>query len=484
MLTTPPPSPTPEQILMAFLDPAEVRRQVRGPNPPERILLAALNTDEVAATQAARHPEASTTVLESASRCRWREVRTLIARRDDISPNVLGALITDRSKYVRLAVARNPATTIDARSMMAKDPEPSIRIEVARHPLNPDAVEQLSRDRCTWVLGEVARRTDLTIEQIERLSRSRFWTVRAQIAVSCNRAPTLIALAGDTRDEVRAAVAQNRNTPEPTLIRLAHDHAINVRVALAKPMANLSSVAEVLMGDREPRVRRELARWTRHDDALIVLADDKALEVRRVVAANEHTPPRAHRRLLQGKSADVSLAVINNVGTPDTLIQELQASSDHRVRKAARQRLIESELDVVAPLCADFTAPRDALLHWADVVSSPTEMAEAMTDHRCPPEVAVAILVRDVHWSVLRAAAFSRHEDVRRHAAWHRPCPPEVLSVLGRDRDPRVRMAVARNPDTDDATRAELMRYDPRAAIREAARSAFAHAEWLRRIRR
>jgi hypothetical protein len=145
---------------------------------------------------------------------------------------------------------------------------------------------------------------------------------------------------------------------------------------------------------------------------------------------------------------------------------------------------VEAELDVVAPVCADFTAPLDALLHWADVVSSPTEMSEAIADPRCPPEVAAAILVRGVQSSVLRAAVFSPHAEVRRRAASHRPGAAEVLAVLARDRDPRVRMAVARNPATDDDTRAGLIRSDPRASIRCAARNALHHAEWLRRIRR
>ena len=98
----------------------------------------------------------------------------------------IAEMVTSSDWVVRYAVAKRDDLTPEQIERLSQDDYCQVRYAVAKRPdLTPEQIERLSRDDDCLVRYAVAKRSDITDEQIERLSRDTDWQVREVIGVRC-----------------------------------------------------------------------------------------------------------------------------------------------------------------------------------------------------------------------------------------------------------------------------------------------------------
>jgi len=314
-------------VFTAFLDWDEVARLVRHARADDSVLRRAMRHPEARLrSQAAAQLSDDPTVMELAAGDTNNEVRQVAAMSSHTPHGALASLVNDRSRVVRQLLARNYATPPHTVEQLAFDPATEVRLGVAWRPLSIAAIEHLAGDESVLVRETVARRSDLPMH------------VR-------------VMLAGDEYARVRALMARLPAPPE-VYERLAADRASGVVRALAANPRISHHLCMQLARHADRLVRMELARHTDDPEALDLLAEDRELSVRALVALSEDLPAATAARMMRSPSGLVKRSV---------LVRHHDVLPDDVVQTALEQLLGSPKADLRADLrtrFADRITPR------------------------------------------------------------------------------------------------------------------------------
>jgi hypothetical protein len=209
----------------------------------------------------------------------------LIAQSVDTPTATLARLAGHENPHIRTAVARNQSSNSETLWLLARDYEASIRYSLAESTHTPlDILRALTKDRnqlVAWVaqnslnnlkkkLGENATKLDEKTTQSAReridalLKRSTKTADGDEVAVleMTARADTTSAarlgeLANHESARVRAAVAENSNTPLHALWSLVRDVDPNVKIKLTFNCNCPIEILEVIKGDKDSFVAQK-----------------------------------------------------------------------------------------------------------------------------------------------------------------------------------------------------------------------------------
>lgn len=236
----------------------------------------------------------------------------------------------------------------------------------------------------------------------------------------------LTKLAKDSDPEVRSAVAENSMTPGEILKSLGKDKSRDVRESVAgntstpietlEIMAKVSYLREIIAGNtsisialleelsknRNELVRREVAGNTKTPSEMLkILAYDSSSEVRRYVALNWTTPPEAFETLATDPVYMVRDRVAGNRNTPPEILKKFTSDDNAEVRFS---------------VAANPSAPLDLNFRINLLKSSAMEGDEYGYGR----------------------ISLAKDPDT----------PIEIIQLLSKDEDYRVRCSVAANPNT------------------------------------
>ncbi len=299
------------------------RLAARHPNTPPELLECLAADPEVAVRRAvARHPATPVEALETlAASPRLRE-RLAVARNESAPAELLCRLARDPEARVRAAVARHPAIPMGVAEDLACDPDTRVRnsaeralrpiatpepacagcgrlqptepLETIRLPL-PEPPAEVSLKE--WVAGlaipvrlALARDRAQPPDLLMRLASDRERDIRLAVAGNPATPPlALERLATSRYDAIRLRVARNRNTPAKTLSGLARGWSAEItRAVLRNPVAPAELIEKYAAG----------AAWrVRSPEALVRLAEDPSVQVRRSLWRNRHLPVEAGEML-------------------------------------------------------------------------------------------------------------------------------------------------------------------------------------------
>lgn len=231
-----------------------VRGAVAGNASVSSDVLAALAEDPVPEVRraAAGNPTLNLDVLAALARDDDPTVRASAARSGRLDADLLYELLLDEDRGVRSAAWRNPGSTPE---MKARAEEEWDRVHPVASPSRAELEEWAASSRAEVriqvALGQQTPADILALLAGERRSAK----VRAAAAAHPDTPPQiLVALASDSDDEVRQAVAFNGATPEDVLTSLARSRVDLALLAALNPGAP-SAVLDVLADDGDPLVR-------------------------------------------------------------------------------------------------------------------------------------------------------------------------------------------------------------------------------------
>lgn len=285
---------------------------------------------------------------------------------------VLERLAQNRSVDLRLAVAQNRNTPEATLELLSQSKELDVRMGVLENSSTPAALATSIAEQLLTTLEDIGLldalcvsgwRNDLQLpdglveEALDRLSKSRVRDPDPREYVagdSRTSAQTLTRLAKSADASVRLAVAENSRTSPETLSALLLDASLDVRVEAARGIEEIeepddeseiqSAELEVATGPR-PKLAvaelHEMAASKRADvrkqaayssaatpDILTFLAGDRrSVIVRRIIAANPHTPTETLRALATEGDAEISQALAFSGTTPVDVLVELAGRS-------------------------------------------------------------------------------------------------------------------------------------------------------------
>jgi hypothetical protein len=376
-------------------DPLTLNKLVKNPATPAPVLrqLARVDDDEQRLNSIAAHPNASAALLDSLDEQVSPRRRQFICANPNTGLLQLNRLLASATLRDRKGMAQNPQ--VDA-GLLGKlwqaDDDQYLRSEVACHHNCPtDLLSLAVNSGITLLRRKAAANPGLSERQVKQLL-------------------------ADSEAQVRAAM-------------LRHLGAKNVNLA------------------EEParRVRRELARKSGLDDALISrLSADEDVWVRRWVARNPVTGEPVLRKLATDAQTEVRRGVARNPLTPIDLCKQLAADSEFWVRAGIAIRP-ELEQCIIEQLATD-----DSVDVLAGLGRNP------MTPQK-----------------LLAQIAAHRDRDVRRGVILNQQAPPEVLKGLQQDPYALNRAMLCRHPALGVAELWELTA-DPEAQVRFGAVQALA----------
>ena len=399
------------------------------------------------------------------------------------------SIIFARRRYPRL-FAQAPYTPVSLLQRLARESDPVTLYRLVKNPATPTALLwQLARgEGCEQRLDSIAAHPNASAALLDSLDEQASPTRRGSIChnpntglLQLNRLLVTATLQdrkgmaqnphadgsllrklwlSDDDKYLRSEIACHRNCPEDLLSQaVASDITLLRRKAAANP-GLLKRQLTQLLSDSEPqvraatlrqlgtekislvdepvrRVRRELARKTGLDDALIDrLGADDDTWVRRWVARNPATGEAVLRKLATNSETEVRRGVARNPCTPADLCRQLAGDAEFWVRAGIA---IRADLDrrVIAQLATD-----DSVDVLAGLGRNP------MTPYK-----------------LLARIAAHRNRDVRRAVILNQQAPPEVLAELRQDPYALNRVMLCRHPALGESELWELTS-DPEAQVR------------------
>lgn len=441
--------------------PAEALAVVVGADSPRSGPEAFLNTEGALESGAQGREPSSATVASARDRERIVEsitsrladhpdpgVRCSVASLSQTPMDVLDGLAGDPDLSVREAVAENPNTPEETLFRLAKEFGYEGQSHLAVNPSLPVALG-VALDPSAWHLALPPPQSLPYLEPWEISSAWKAWS--SQVTPEMLR-----ALAGHSDAEIRAGVAFHRNVPGDVLLALSGDGqgfddggsvqdcvAANrctpsdilralARTGFEPPDDKLMMLAIIAGNPNTPDdllhgFASHPAPWVRIQAAanphlqpadLLLLAQDGseaeeggrvAGPVRRGVAEN----PSAPERLLRGLSADFSEEVAGNPSAPEDVLRALVG--EHPARVAANPNAPAEVLRGIAPI------------RPAEVAANPAAPVDALSTLADDDLLAIVIAGR---------------EDT----------PIDLLRSLATRSDGAIKIAVAANPRTPEAT--------------------------------
>ena len=231
----------------------------------ERAVLAALGAigdDGTRANVAMRSDLPLLLAIAAAGDTYWESRLAVAEARRDLPVAVMVRLASDRDVDVRAAVARNPSCPPRAAEILAHDPDAVPRGFIAANPVTAaKLVAELVRDEHPYVRRSATKNALVDDAGWLLLAADPEVSVRSATAESqACPAHCLDTLIKDRTAEVRLAAASGRGPlNEQHLMRLARDKAVTVRRAVAARKSLPGPVRAVLRYDRDPKTREAMA---------------------------------------------------------------------------------------------------------------------------------------------------------------------------------------------------------------------------------
>lgn len=407
----------PAQLLATLLDDPQVFQQREGnaqglwPNltlPPFSVLERRTGDDEEAWAS-----------LAAVSNPLAREV---LAWQEETPDHLLRQYANDERESVREALLENPNLPASILNKLVDDPSPSVA------------------EKAMSLLERAYRGYGHQIGLFKQAKNDR---ARAVVARSDRAsASTLQELALDPAAIVRAAVAENPNTPGAALSSLATDSDPDVIASVAKAIPRVTEV-EVLQ------------------DFALSPSDD----VRAAVAFNPRLSDATLRLLIHDPQESVRLAAANNGYTFGAHLVATFSSNQLNQKHGIGQKRVPA----LVALAADQTLSCEAIHALAQSVFETVRQSAAKNPRAS--RATLANLVRDVSPLVresvaghanaseefLITLASDRNVEVRRAVAANTQSTTQVLASLSQDRDDIVAVAVAAHPNTSPSMLLELL---------------------------
>lgn len=264
------------------------------------------------------------------------DIRRDVTRRPDCPLAVLESLGNDPSGAVRAAVAENHQCPSDLLDLLARDPADAVRKSVAQHSnCPPNVLQGLAADANEKVRARVAAHPSCPGTELTALARDPSSDVRLQVASnpSCPEA-TFTLLAGDSSESVRAAIGKLPQCPLDVMLKLSVDSSVWVRRAVAGNHESSDKIVELLKVDPDARVREAIAgKATCPRECLKALAEDAVDSVRLAVGDNAATPAEVISLLAGDQSEGVRARIARHPDCPRPLLDALAHDDDEYVRR-------------------------------------------------------------------------------------------------------------------------------------------------------
>lgn len=300
-------------------------------------------------------------------------------------------------------------------------------------------------------LLKIARNPDTPASILEALLKPKTATkkMRAAIANNLNTPVHLLEqLAGDDDVWVRQTVFQNPSTPN-SIYKLFYDY----EAAIQNPDTNGATLSEIVKRDWEYTRTGVASHPNTPPEILVKLAYNKSWKVRAAVASNKSVPTEVLEILIEDKRLGVCNAVIRNPVTPAWLLVRMlnnykcyqrQDIAKHPNATPAILELLARDADcyVRVEVIKNPNIPIELLMHLAQD-----------KDFYVRNNVAASSRVSE---TLLAQLANDSEYMVRQHVAYNLKTPTEILRKLATDEDNNVRCAVAENPNTPDGVLTQL----------------------------
>lgn len=242
-------------------------------------------------------PRADSSSLDGLSR----QERRRLAHSSDVDPAVLEVLATDSDSAVVRAALSNPLLPVSIMKRVALGSDKRwLLSSLWANPAIPEDVFRLLHLKKVTSGGDPADTLPYTHgncppDMLRQGADSTHARVRAAVAANAaTPADTLRALCSDTSAVVLAALASNRKTPQDVLNVISSNPSSAVVVALLMRQDNYGRRLDKEMVHHEsPRVRIAVARMTRDEALLNMLAFDSDPLIRGAVVRNPKAPESA-----------------------------------------------------------------------------------------------------------------------------------------------------------------------------------------------
>ncbi|WP_433552772.1 hypothetical protein ACQP08_04860 [Micromonospora zamorensis] len=348
---------TPELQAKLARDPDPAVRDGIGQRELSAEIVEILAHDEVPAIRAYAAEQAGDWLVEELAASPDQEARATVARVGRLSPAAMLALANDPVIAVRRALTWSEHVSGPVLTVLAHDADPEVRRAVALNSVtSTESLTALTRDVDETVAHTAVKRftTDASrplpsLERLEavaaRLSVEQLWGLIGKFKSGCEPGPS------------PWPVEKAEEALQTLLTQCAGSRSARVRAAAAANWWLSEETAALLADDRDPMVRRWLARHCSYPEILRRLAEAPVRGVGEALAANSRTPPdvldrlpaKPHRlarnwnasgellaRLLDGANHVTRLAIAEHGNTrPDTLAELARGNFERDVLRAA-----------------------------------------------------------------------------------------------------------------------------------------------------
>jgi Leucine rich repeat variant len=376
-------------------------------------------------------------ILERLAQDPNEDVRATVASNRSLPLATLLKLADDSSRKVKLQLVRqqsNRSIPIEILAKLADDPDTDIKTNIASNSNTPtEVLAKLAfvEDPYRWITGPLARNPNTSVETLEYLGVERHVVnahnkktppnaLAAQVDYALTQhskaqndifefllrdldgsqmpASSLVKLATNYQEWIRARVACHRNTPLTTLEQLSNDKSYDpILWGLARNPNSSPALLEKLLRENYENVA--------------------GCMVERAII-----PPNIMGRLLENESDFIRSRVVSRNNFPLDLADRVINTETHNsvLISLARNPILTSEL-----------------------------ISGFIQQHGLKPDICIALLYQPnlttEHWQQL---ANSQFEPVRLAIASRQNTPIDILAMLADNRELPIRMAIASNLQT------------------------------------
>jgi hypothetical protein len=468
----------------------------------------------------AAHGNTAPELLTKLATAKSWEIRAAVALNSNVPMQVLEELALDKRLGVRSAVARNGKTPASLLVRLLQDKKTDLRREIAKHPnINSAILELLVRDADYYVRVGVVENVKTPVEVLAYLANDKDAYIRKHVARNPRATEAiLLQLASDSDSSVRQYVARNPNIPISVLMKLASDDVIGVRYSLAENFSTPNHILTYLTTDKFVRVGLQAGKTLQqkqiihesnnqndsdsqvisneytiasnpktHIQVLIELILKDGYDISQLattnlsqkLALNSDIPSMLLEKCAELSKLDIKIALLRHPNVPVSVLCKFAASSSFRLRRllsknpnldaSLLEKLLQDKHQEVRRMALknflqttkkwENSTLREFLLEWETVqnfhppaeklmelsTSKWTLIREAVALH---PQTAMLLDYGDGILSISKKTVVTQKNYT----------PATLLEKLAKDKNPAVKIAVARNINTPINILEDLLR--------------------------
>jgi hypothetical protein len=343
----------------------------------------------------------------------------------------------------RLQVAESPDTPLPVLEQLIGDLELSIRIAVEYNPNCPSALVEL-------VTGQhkVASNWDTDTQQLDSLSHSNW-------------------------DWIRLAVAQNPSTSEETLLKLAGDKVFKIQLAVAKNPVTSANVLAVLAEYSSKEIQAEIAKHPNATEEILHSLFDSQQGIIRSkknlpVSIIEKVFDRRNTNIPLWKDTNIRYFLLKQPNTPTWILAEF---TNIDIEELTAERLVQERKNNSTPgihkewVSDDIKFLVDVAKHpqvsqeILDILAQFPDSEVRLAANRKPESNLDLIIQQSTTSGKILAEIIDKAENYqKKNIARHPNICEATLALLAKDSSPRVRLAVAQNPLTNNDLRIQILK--------------------------